>query len=410
MMEELKTLNLELEKKVKERTLLLSNEIKEKENAEKALIKAKEKAEESDKLKGAFLANVSHEIQTPIKAIISFSNLLQADMQDEKRRKELISIIESNSNALLNLTNDILEFTRLQSKTVKLYAINFEVNLFLEELFPVFDSLKRKQSNNNIKLRFSGTDTEEPLMIHSDPSRLRQVFTNLIANAFKFTHKGVVEYGYRIKNKKNIVFFVSDTGLGISREYQRKIFKRFVQEPKPPGAKMEGTGLGLSITQSLLRLLGGKIWVESELGKGSTFFFELPGIITHSDDEEADQEFSWKDKQVLVIEDKIQDYISLEEILKNRIRLHYVDSPEQAMEFCHNNKEIDVCLFRWHPDVTAETLKIIRDINPDHTLVALLDRGMKGKNKDLLKEVFDGTISKPFNKEKILKILDSFLK
>ncbi len=410
MMEELKTLNLELEEKVKERTLLLSNEIKEKENAEKALIKAKEKAEESDKLKGAFLANVSHEIQTPIKAIISFSNLLHSDLQDEKRRKELISIIESNSNALLNLTNDILEFTRLQSKTIKLYAISFEVNLFLEELFPVFESLRRKQSENSIKLRLSCPIKDKPLMIHSDPSRLRQIFSNLISNSFKFTHSGFVEYGYKIIKGKNIVFFVSDSGLGISKEYQQKIFKRFVQEPKPLGAKKEGTGLGLPITQSLIRMLGGKIWVESALGKGSTFFFELPGIIAQNDKEQPDIAFNWKDKQVLVIEDKIQDYIKLEEILKNKVRLHYVDSPEQAIEFCNNNKNIDICLFRWHPETEIEAIQDIRNINPTHAMLALLDRGIKGKNKVFLNKVFDGTISKPFKKEKILKIMDGYLK
>ena len=141
MMEELKSLNQELEEKVKDRTQLLSNEIREKEKVEQALIKAKEKAEESDELKGIFLANVSHEIQTPIKAIISFSNLLQSPNLDEKRRQEMMSVIDGNSNALLNLTNDILEFTRLQSNTVKLFNINFELNLFLEELFPVFDNL-----------------------------------------------------------------------------------------------------------------------------------------------------------------------------------------------------------------------------------------------------------------------------
>ncbi len=409
MVEELRTLNLELEEKVKDRTRLLSNEIKEKESAEKALIKAKKKAEESDKLKGAFLANISHEIQTPIKAIISFSNLLQADMQDEKRRKELISIIESNSNALLNLTNDILEFTRLQSKTVKLYTISFEINLFLQELFPVFESLRRKHTEDSIKLRFSVSGKEGSLMINSDPSRLRQIFTNLISNAFKFTHEGVVEYGYKIKNGKNILFFVSDTGLGISKAYQDKIFKRFVQEPKPLSIKKEGTGLGLPITQSLIRMLGGKIWVESNLGKGSTFFFELPNIIGKSEDEEGDKKYSWKDKQVLVIEDEIRDYISLEEVLKNRVKLHYVDSPEQAIEFCQNNRVIDLCLFRWHPDTSKEAIQRILDISQPYPVLALLDRGMKVKNKALLNNLFDGSISKPFTKEKILNALEHFL-
>ncbi|MCK4570107.1 MAG: hypothetical protein KAT76_07440, partial [Bacteroidales bacterium] len=409
MLEELKTLNLELEEKVKERTRLLSNEIIEKENAEKALIKAKEKAEESDQLKGIFLANVSHEIQTPIKAIISFSNLLQSHKHDENRKKELISIIESNSNALLNLTNDILEFTRLQSKTVKLYTINFELNLFLEELFPGFESLKRKQSGKAIKLRLSLGNKDKPLMINSDPSRLRQIFTNLISNAFKFTHKGFVEYGYTIKKGNTLLFYVKDTGLGISREYQQKIFKRFIQEPKPQNIKKEGTGLGLSITQSLVKLLGGKIWIDSATGKGSTFFFELPNAIIRSEEDELDTKYMWKDKQVLIIHDEIRDYISLEEILKSRLKLHYVDSLEQALEFCSINKQIDLCLYHWIPGRKPDAIQSIRRINPSYPILALLDRGQKDKNKALLKKYFDGTISKPFKKEKVLQMLKRYL-
>jgi len=355
------------------------------------------------------ISSISHEIQTPIKAIISFSNLLQSDKQDEKRRKELISVIEGNSNALLNLTNDILEFTRLQSKNVKLYTIRFELNLFLLELFPVFESLRRRQSEKDIKLRLSLDNKDKPLMINSDPSRLRQIFTNLISNAFKFTHEGVVEYGCSLTENNNVLFFVRDTGLGISKEYQRKIFKRFFQEPKPLSTKKEGTGLGLPITQSLIKLLGGKIWVDSKIGKGSTFYFELPEVSIQSEEDGHDEKYIWKEKQVLIIEDDIRDYISLGEILKDRVKLHYVDSPEQALEFCDANKEIDLCLFRWLPERKLDVIHSIRKINPSQSVLALLDRGLKEKNKKILNTHFDGTISKPFKKEKILHILAAYL-
>jgi PAS domain S-box-containing protein len=407
MMEELKVLNMELEEKVKERTLLLSNEIKEKEKAEKALIKAKEKAEESDQLKGIFLANVSHEIQTPIKAIISFSNLLQSQNQEERRRQELIGIIESNSNALLNLTNDILEFTRLQSKTVKLYKIDFELNLFLKELYPVFESLK-KGADKQIMLKMALASRGKSLMIKSDPSRLRQVFSNLISNAFKFTHEGYVEYGYVVEGH-NVLFYVKDTGLGISKAYQEKIFERFIQEPKPLNIKKEGTGLGLPITQSLIKLLGGKIWVDSSPGKGSTFYFELPGIVISPTRAEHDRPLSWKDRQVLVIEDEIRDYIRLEEILKTRVRLHYVGSPEQALEFCSVNRNIDVCLCRWSPGSDIGMIDKLRHESPLNPVIALLDRGIKDKHRNILRKHFDGTIIKPYNEGKILGILDRFL-
>ena len=409
MMEELKTLNLELEEKVKERTVRLSNEIKEKEKAELALIKAKEKAEESDHLKGIFLANVSHEIQTPIKAIISFSNLLHAPDQDDKRRLELINIIESNSNVLLNLTNDILEFTRLQSSTVKLFHINFELNLFLEELFPVFETLKRRQNEKDVSLKISLPHKDKPIMINSDPSRLRQVFSNLISNAFKFTHHGYVEYGYKVTEQMGIQFFVKDTGLGISKQYQRKIFERFIQEPKPMSIKKEGTGLGLPITQSLIRMLGGIIWVRSNPGEGSTFFFELPGIVMDGSQANDEGKYIWKDKQVLIIEDEIKDYISLEEILKNRLKIHFLNSPEQAIEFCSSNKNIDICILSWSADHDPELLKNILDIMPDHPVIAMFDEDYKDKERKKVEKSFNGVINKPFDVKEILDLLDKLL-
>jgi CheY-like chemotaxis protein len=334
---------------------------------------------------------------------------LKPNIQEEKRREELISIIESNSNALLNLTNDILEFTRLQSKTVKLFNINFELNLFLKELYPVFDSLRRKQSEHTIKLRFANEGDSDQLMISSDPSRLRQIFTNLISNAFKFTHNGVVEYGYQIKKQKDVVFFVKDTGLGISRDYQKKIFERFIQEPNPVSVKREGTGLGLPISRSLVAMLGGQIWVESEPGEGSTFWFELPGIVLREEKVDDETPYSWKGKEVLVIEDEIHSYIRMEEILKNRLKLNYVDNPEQALEYCSSNKGIDLCLIKWHPGIKAESLQKLRKLNSCQKIIALLERGLKSKHKDQINKYFDDSIVKPYKRDHILKTLDKFL-
>ena len=409
MMEELKNLNLELEQKVKDRTIRLSDEIKEKEKAEMALIKAKEKAEESDHLKGVFLANVSHEIQTPIKAIISFTNLLQTPEQTEKRKEELISIIESNGNALLGLTNDILEFTRLQSKTVKLYHINFELNLFLKELFPAFETLRRRQNEKTIKLQISLPQRNKSILINSDPSRLRQVFSNLISNAFKFTHDGIVEYGYKIVGKYGIQFYVKDTGRGISKDYQQKIFERFIQEPKPLSIKKEGTGLGLSITQSLIRMLGGKIWVESTPGKGSTFFFEVPDIVIKDTKEAEDEKYVWKDKQILIIEDEIEDYIALEEILKNRIKIHFLNSTEQAIEYCSSKTQIDICMLNWSADQDPELIHDILEMMPSHNVIAMVNKGFKGKENKAVQKYFSEVVSKPFKEEQILSLLEKHL-
>ncbi|MFC2107345.1 PAS domain S-box protein, partial [Bacteroidota bacterium] len=243
---------------------IIANAIQRK-NYDEQIIKAKEQAEESDKSKSAFLANVSHEIQTPIKAMISFSNMIQSPDLSAKRKDEFFNIINSNSQALLNLTNDILEFTKIQSNIIKLLKINFDINLFLDEMFMLFNSLKLKKGKEEIELKLLVPDPDNQFIIHSDPSRLKQIFTNLIGNSFKFTSKGFVEYGYEIISNNTLRFFVKDSGIGISKKYQKLIFDRFIQEPKPLNFKKEGTGLGLAITHSLVKLLGGKIWVDSDL-------------------------------------------------------------------------------------------------------------------------------------------------
>ena len=409
MLEELQSLNQELEKKVQERTILLSNEILEKEKVEKALIEAKEKAEESDKLKGIFLANVSHEIQTPIKAIISFSNLLQSVGLSDERRLELTGIIESNSNALLNLTNDILEFTRLQANVVKLFRIDFDVNLFLKELYPLFETYRSKELGKDVRLNLTIPRNCEMLLINSDPSRLKQILSNLISNAFKFTQKGFVEYGFSIEDTGRIRFFVRDTGLGISKKYQRKIFDRFIQEPQAPDIKREGTGLGLAITQSLIRMLGGEIWVESEPGKGSSFYFEIPEIIVSTKKTHADEKFVWKNKQILIIEDDISDYITLEEILKNRVKIHYLDSHAHAHEFCKNNSGIHLCLFHWSKTSDTGLIEGIRAGNPKPRVLAMLEAGFPERIHKSLHERFDGFIRKPLAKDEVLSILHRHL-
>ncbi len=409
MLEELQSLNQELERKVQERTMLLSNEILEKEKAEKALIDAKEKAEESDKLKGIFLANVSHEIQTPIKAIISFSNLLQSGGLSDERRLELTGIIESNSNVLLNLTNDILEFTRLQANVVKLFRIDFDVSLFLKELYPLFESHRSRELDRNVILKLTMPRNSEMLLINSDPSRLKQIFSNLISNAFKFTKEGSIEYGFSVRDENRIRFFVRDTGLGISKKYQRKIFDRFIQEPQSLDIKREGTGLGLAITQSLIRMLGGEIWVESEPGKGSSFYFEIPEIIVSTKKTLADEKFVWKNKQILIIEDDISDYITLEEMLKNRVKIHYVDSHAHAHEFCKNNSGIHLCLFHWSKTSDPCLVDGLRAGNPKPRILAMLEAGFPVRIHKTLRERFDGFIRKPLVKDEVLSVIHRHL-
>ncbi len=390
---------------------IIANAIQRKKYDEE-LIKAKEKAEESDKSKSAFLANISHEIQTPIKAIISFSHLLQSPDLSEKRKKEFINIIDSNGQALLNLTNDILEFTRIQSNIIKLIQIPFELNLFLEELYTVFDSLKVKRGKESIDLKLKIPDKSKSCNIHSDPSRLKQIFTNLIGNAFKFTNEGTVEYGYEFVDQSTLLFHVTDTGIGISKKYQKLIFDRFIQEPKPHNIKKEGTGLGLAITQSLIKMLNGDIWVDSELGKGSSFYFKLPDIVVSGEDQEKDQKYQWENKTVLVVEKSIKDYIQLEEILMKHTKLMFAADGKQALEMCRTNTNIDLILFEC--SLTSkdgmELFEQFRNINDQLAIISICDpKSAEHAEKEQHSDSFDEHIHKPFEANMILDILDKYL-
>ncbi len=244
---------------------------------EKEFIAAKEKAEESDKLKTAFLANMSHEIRTPVNGIIGFSQLLQDDKLTEEKRKEYIEIIKANADSLITLIDDILDVSIIQEGLVKLRKTTININLILDETYLSFSSQRYKDKEINFEINKSLPD--ESAVLLADPLRIKQVLTNLISNAFKFTEKGKIEVGYTIE-PGFIRFYVKDTGIGISVEKQETIFHRFTQGDASYTRRFSGSGLGLAISKGLIEIMGGKIWVTSILGEGSEFCFTVPNYDT----------------------------------------------------------------------------------------------------------------------------------
>lgn len=228
------------------------------------LIESKEKAETSDKLKSAFLANMSHEIRTPLNAIVGFSRIISESDNAEERR-EYYEIVDANNERLLQLINEILDLSKIESGIVEFTYGPVRLHTLCKEIHDahVF------RCPQGVELRFDSPD--EALSIHSDKNRIFQVFSNLIGNAFKFTTEGSVSYGYKQEGER-VVFYVKDTGLGIEPEKLGRVFQRF--------AKLnnfaQGTGLGLSICKTIIERLGGEIAVSSEVGTGTTFTFWLP--------------------------------------------------------------------------------------------------------------------------------------
>jgi PAS domain S-box-containing protein len=240
---------------------------------EQQYIEAKEKAEESDRLKTAFLANMSHEIRTPVNGIIGFSQLLQDESITDDKRLEYTEIIKANADSLISLIDDILDISRIQEGQIKLRKTTVNINLILDEVYSNYTAPKFKE--RAIAFEISKSLPDESATLTTDPLRVKQIFNNLISNAFKFTEKGKIEVGYTIE-PGFIRCFVSDTGIGISPEKVNCIFQRFIQEDISYTRKFSGNGLGLAISKGFVDLLGGSIWVESVLNEGSTFYFTLP--------------------------------------------------------------------------------------------------------------------------------------
>lgn len=242
---------------------------------ETQLLKAKENAEESDKQKSAFLANMSHEIRTPMNAIIGFAELLELPDLSDEERKEYLRIIRSNGQHLMMLISDILVFSQIETGQLQITRTSLRIKPLLDEVFSQFGEEVRRRSNNKVKLRLV-TDFAYGDEIYSDGMRLRQILYNLLTNAIKFTEKGTITIGCKGTHNQ-FIFFVKDTGIGIPVDKKQIVFKRYEQVDNGGEKKRSGTGLGLSICRELVYLMGGRIWVNSVEGKGSTFLFKLPG-------------------------------------------------------------------------------------------------------------------------------------
>lgn len=242
---------------------------------ENELEQARESAEKSDKLKSAFLSNMTHEIRTPMNAIVGFSQLLQQDGLSKEHKNEFIGHIINNSNSLLSLINDIIDFSILETGTVKIRHSNFNLESVFIELKNKFEQFKEDNGKTDVTLIFPKQDRLEKTDIYFDALRLKQILSYLIDNAIKFTKHGQVEVDY--KDEKNaMLFWVKDTGIGIPAEKQEYIFDRFRQGEESYTRRFGGTGIGLSITKQMVQHLNGEIWLESEVGKGSTFYFKIP--------------------------------------------------------------------------------------------------------------------------------------
>ena len=252
--------------------ILLSEDISDRKKMEKDLVAAKEKAVESDRLKSAFLANMSHEIRTPLNSILGFSDLLTDPDLNTQSRSEFAEMINLSGNNLLSIINDVLDISKIEAGQIILTDSILSAQSLISDIKKEYSF---KAISKGIEFRFASGIPDQEIFFKSDEMRIKQVLVNFVGNAIKFTDKGYIEIGVKLENE-SIQFHVKDTGIGIAQEYHDKVFDRFRQVEAAHTRKYGGNGLGLAITKNLAELLGGKIWLESGLEIGSTFFFAIP--------------------------------------------------------------------------------------------------------------------------------------
>jgi PAS domain S-box-containing protein len=256
--------------------LEVSIDITDRKLTEIELVHAKEKAEESDKLKSAFLANMSHEIRTPLNGITGFLQFLASDNLSRERKHEYINVVQNSSSQLVKLIDDIVDAAKIEAQQMDIRPIPVHINDLMKELQILFDNLLHTKNKENVMLVLDDSEFIDNCTALIDPTRLRQVFNNLIGNAVKLTEKGYIRFGYRQSAPDQLEFVVEDTGIGLAPDQQEIIFERFRQAELEERHLYGGNGLGLNISRSLVQMMGGDIRVESTRGAGTTFYFTIP--------------------------------------------------------------------------------------------------------------------------------------
>jgi PAS domain S-box-containing protein len=397
----------------KEHELEVQEQNRRIEEANEELIVALRKAEESDKLKTAFLQNMSHEIRTPLNGIVGFSQLLSSKNYPEANKIEIAKLVERSSYRLIELVNNILDIAKIETGQVKVNNCAFVLNNFMKELHDFFTIFVQEK---NLKLTYANYLPNDESIIFLDREKLHQIMVNLINNAIKFTSTGGIHYGYTIKNHF-LEFFIHDTGMGIPEELQEKVFERFTQADIALTRNYEGSGLGLSICKGLIELLGGKIWMTSEINKGTSFYFTMPFYPAnkkkeHEDAAFIDLELIGSPIKILVAEDDEVNYKFLEYLfLNSKHKITRAENGQIAVDLVTKRDDFDIVLMDLKMPVMTgyEATKIIKSKFPDLPIIALSAYAFDEDRQKAFDAGCDDFIKKAYRRETLFETIIKFM-
>ena len=391
-------------------------DITDQKKAEQELVIAKEKAEESDRLKSAFLANMSHEIRTPMNGILGFADLLKEPKLAIEDQHEYISIIEKSGKRMLNIINDIIDISKIESGQMK---INITESIINEQIEYIYTFFKPEAEQKGIHLSFKNALLSKDSIIKTDREKVFAILTNLVKNAIKYSDSGTIKVGYNLKGDY-LEFFVKDQGIGIPVDRQSAIFERFIQADIADKRAYQGAGLGLAITKSYVEMLGGKIWVESEPTKGSTFYFTLP-YGSHKKERLNDSNQSkvdyteWKDLKlkILIAEDDFPSEFLISSYLKeNAVGLLRAKTGIEAVEMLHGNPDIDLILMDIQmPEINGyEATRRIREFNKEVIIIAQTSYGLSNDRDNAIEAGCNDYISKPIKRDELYSLILKYFK
>ncbi|NOR29416.1 MAG: response regulator [Lutibacter sp.] len=378
---------------------------------EQELTKSKIKAEESDLLKSAFLANMSHEIRTPMNGILGFAELLKSPKLTGDKQQKYIGIIEKSGARMLNIINDIVDISKIDSGLMNVVITETNLNEQIEFIHTFF---KPEITNKGIQFVVKNNLTLEEAIIETDREKLYAVLTNLIKNAIKYTNEGFIEFGCE-KKENQLNFYVKDTGIGVPKNRQKAIFQRFIQADILDKKALEGAGLGLSITKSYIEMLGGEIWLETEENVGSTFYFTLPYVskkdkkipLKNNTTEEKGAAKINNLKILIVEDDEICDkYLTLV-INKYSNNIIHTKNGVEAVEYCQVNSDIDLILMDIKmPEMNGyKAVQEIRKFNKDVVIFAQTAFALSGDKEKALKTGCNEYLKKPVKEVEILRLI-----